>query len=368
MINSEYKHGGDVFGAARSLQCSPREIYDFSANINPLGTSPMALAAITGNLDLIRHYPDQRCAELRAGLSGYLKVAPEKMVLGNGAAELISLLPRVMGYRQAVVTAPTFVEYGTAIANAGGMVCEVPLLEEDGFGLPVPRVNKALCSADVVFICNPNNPTGGAVKRSIIQSIIENARTYDTTVVVDESFIDFVYRQDQYSVLPLLIDYPNLIVLYSLTKFFGIPGLRLGVLMAGELIIKRIEAAKDPWNVNCLAQIAGTAALVDEKFMTQTRQLIWQERDFLHSAISLIPGLKAFTGEANFLLVKIESSFISSTQLAAQTALEGVLVRDCAGFSGLGSKYIRVAVRTRAENMVLLKVLREIMKGAAHGL
>ncbi|KAF1084485.1 Threonine-phosphate decarboxylase [Sporotomaculum syntrophicum] len=368
MIHSEYKHGGDVFGAARSLQCNPREIYDFSANINPLGPSPLALASIKDNLDLIRHYPDPRCTELRGVLSRHLKVAPEKMVLGNGAAELIFLLPRVMGYRQAVVTTPTFMEYGTAMANAGGMVYEVPLLEEEGFGLPVPRVNKALCSADVVFICNPNNPTGGAVKKPIIQSIIENARTYGTTVVVDESFIDFVYRQELYSVLPLLNDYPNLIVLYSLTKFFGIPGLRLGVLMAGESIIERIEAAKAPWDVNCLAQIAGAAALVDEEFMAQTRQLVWQERDFLRREVSLIPGLNAFNGKANFLLIKIERSEISSAQLAARAAKQGVLVRDCASFSGLGNKYIRVAVRTRSENLVLLKVLREIMKGVTHGL
>ncbi|AGL01344.1 threonine-phosphate decarboxylase CobD [Desulfoscipio gibsoniae] len=367
MIHTEYRHGGDVFGAARSMRCNPREIYDFSANINPLGTSPMALAAIADNLDLIRHYPDPRCAELRAALAGYLNVAPEKMVLGNGAAELIYLLARVMNFRRAVVTAPTFVEYGAAITNAGGALFEVPLLEEEGFTLPVPRIKKALCGADVVYICNPNNPTGGAVKRPIIQSVIEYARSHDAAVVVDEAFVDFLHHQEQYTVLPLLGDYPNLIVLYSLTKFFGIPGLRLGVLMADDQIIKSIEAAKDPWNVNSLAQIAGTAALADDEYMAQTRELIWRERDFLHRAVSLIPGLKTFAGEANYLLVKIQDSVISSTQLAAQTARHGVLVRDCASFSGLGNKYIRVAVKTRAENAILLNVLREIMKGAANG-
>lgn len=367
MIHSEYKHGGDVFGAARSLQCNPREIYDFSANINPLGPSPLALASIKDNLDLIRHYPDPRCTELRAVLSGHLKVAPEKMLFGNGAAELIYLLARVMDYRRAVVTAPTFVEYGAAVTSAGGVIDEVSLLEEEGFALPAPRVKKALRGADVVFICNPNNPTGGAVKRCIIQSIIEEAYTYGTSVIVDEAFVDFVCHQEQYSVMPILDDYPNLIVLYSMTKFFGIPGLRLGALMAGESIINKIDAAKDPWNVNSLAQIAGAASLADEEYMAKTRELIWQERDFLYRAISLIPGLKAFAGEANFLLVKIESSSISSTQLTAQTARQGVLVRDCAGFSGLGNKYIRLAVKSRAENVVLLKVLREIMKGAANG-
>lgn len=367
MIHIEYKHGGDVFGAARSLQCHPRAIYDFSANINPLGTSPMALSAITDNLDLIRHYPDPRCAELRAGLTGYLNVAPEKMLLGNGASELIYLLARVMGYRRAIVAAPTFTEYGAAVTIAGGAVHEVPLLEEEKFALPAPRIRKALSHADVVFICNPNNPTGGAVKRPIIQSIIEDARTCGATVVVDEAFIDFVHRQEQYTVLPLLNEYSNLIVLYSLTKFFGIPGLRLGVLIAGKPIIKKISAAKDPWNVNSLAQIAGAAALADKEYMAQTRQLIWRERDFLYRAISLIPGLNAFAGEANYLLVKIENPAITSAQLAGLSAGRGVLVRDCASFSGLGNNYIRVAVKNRAENAVLLNVLREIMKGVADG-
>lgn len=367
MIHSEYKHGGDIYGAARSLQCNPREIYDFSANINPLGTSPLALKAIAENLDLIRHYPDPRCTDLRAALTKHLKVAPEKMLPGNGAAELIYLLARVMGYRRAVITAPTFVEYGAAITSAGGVICEVPLLEEEEFILPVSRVKKAMDSADVVFICNPNNPTGKAVQRAVIQSIVNYAKECGATVVVDEAFIDFIHRQEQYTVLPLLDNYPNLVVLYSLTKFFGIPGLRLGVLIAAEPMIKKLESAIDPWNVNSLAQIAGAAALADEDYMTRTRQIIWQEKEFLCRAISQIPGLKAYAGEANYLLVKINNRALNSSQLVAQTARRGVLVRDCASFNGLGNRYIRVAVKTRAENEVLLNVLSETMKGVANG-
>jgi len=367
MIHTAYKHGGDVFGAARSLHCSPREIYDFSANINPLGPSPLALEAIQDNLDLIRHYPDPHCTELRTALSGYLKIEPERILLGNGVAELIYLLARVMGFRRAVVTAPSFGEYAAAVSAAGGEVSEVPLLAEEGFKLNVTRIKKALRGADVVFIGNPNNPTGRTVKPRIIQSIIDEARSHGVTIVVDEAFIDFVHQQEQYTVLPMLADYSNLIVLYSLTKFFAIPGLRLGALLAVEPIIEQLTAAKEPWNVNTLAQIGGTAALADEDYQDRSRQMVWQERDSLHQAISLIPGLQAYSSEANFLLIEMANAQLTSTQLAAQSAQQGVLVRDCAGFSGLSERYFRVAVRSREENAVLLKVLREIMKGAEHG-
>ncbi|SFR01970.1 threonine-phosphate decarboxylase CobD [Desulfoscipio geothermicus] len=363
MIYTEYRHGGDVFGAARKFNRQPREIYDFSANINPLGPSHQALKAIKDNLDLISHYPDPRCAELRMALSRYLDIPPANMLLGNGASELIYLLARVLAFRRAVVCSPTFVEYGAAVVAAGGTVVEVPMEERDNFTLPVSKIKKSLREADSVFICNPNNPTGRAEKKPIIQTVIKEAQDRNAVVVVDEAFIDFVERREQYSVMSLLPKYSKLVVLYSMTKFFGIPGLRLGVLLGTDSLVKRLEPAKDPWNVNMLAQIAGTAALADTKYMEETRQLVWQEREFLFRAITRIPGLQAFPGDANYLLIKIEDDRISSSVLAERTAQRGVLVRDCANFAGLGHNYIRVAVKTRRENVALLNALAKAVKG-----
>lgn len=358
-----YKHGGDIFEAAKKLNCTPQEILDFSANINPLGVSQQVVMAIQNNLELIKHYPDPRCSELRVSLSRYLNIAPENMLFGNGASELIYLLARVMGCRQAVINAPTFVEYGEAITSAGGVVYEVGLQENDGFALPLAKIRNALLGTDIIFICNPNNPTGRVEKVSIIQSIIEEAQEKNITVVVDEAFIDFVKDKEQYTVLPLLKKYTNLIVLYSMTKFFGIPGLRLGVLLGDVSIIDKMATAKDPWNVNSLAQIAGVAALADATYMKETTELIARERKFLYETISKLPGLIAFCGDANYLLVKINNYKITSSFLADQTAKRGVLVRDCSNFTGLDDSYIRVAVKTRKENEILLEALKEAMKG-----
>lgn len=362
MFHSEYKHGGDIFGAARNAGGTVEEIYDFSANINPLGPPPAALRAIRENLDLIRHYPDPRCSELRRALAGYLGVAPENMLPGNGASELIYLLARVVGCRRVVVPAPTFIEYAEAVVSAGGDVQEVSLKEEEGFALPAVRLKRKLQQADALFICNPNNPTGRVEKRAVVQSIIEDAAREGKPVVVDEAFMDFVPGGGQCTALPLLAEHPHLVILYSLTKFFAIPGLRLGVLVGDAALVRALEKHKDPWSVNTLAQLAGTAALGDGAYMEETKQLVTREREFLRRAISLIPGLNAFPSDANFLLVKIEAP-LTSTRLAEKTAARGVLVRDCSTFSGLGESYIRVAVRTRRENVVLLDTLREIMEG-----
>ena len=368
MIHTEYRHGGDIFGAARNMGGSVGDIYDFSANINPLGPSPVALAAIKDNLNLIQHYPDSRCSELRRALALYLGIPEENMLPGNGASELIYLLARVIGCRQVVVPQPTFIEYAEAVNAAGGTVTAVPMLEDNGFALPVVGLKRELKKADAIFICNPNNPTGRVEKNVVLRSIVEEATRDGKTVVVDEAFMDFVTNADQCSVLPLLKKNPSLVVLYSLTKFFAIPGLRLGVLVGSVPLIKKLETKKDPWSVNLLAQVAGAAALTDREYMAQTRQLVKREREFLYRAISLIPGLSAFKAEANYLLVKINRNHINSTQLAAKTALSGVLIRDCSTFSGMGDRFIRVAVRSRRENVVLLEALRGVMEGVINGL
>ena len=363
MMHSEYKHGGDIFGAVRSTGSSIHQIHDFSANINPLGPSPAALQAINKNMHLIRHYPDSSCSDLRRALSGYLGVPPENMLPGNGASELIYLLARVWACRRVVVPRPTFIEYAEAVTAAGGSVREVPLDEEKDFALPAAALKRELRQSDAVFICNPNNPTGRVEKRAVIQSIVEYAAQENKTVVVDEAFMDFVAHAGQCTILPLVEKHPHLVVLYSLTKFFGIPGLRLGMLIGSVPLIKKLEACKDPWSVNTLAQVAGTAALDDREYMEETRRLVTGEREFLFRAVSLIPGLTAFNGEANYLLIKIENEGINSSRLAIETARRGVLVRDCSNFSGLGDRYIRVAVRSRRENVVLLDVLKGIMGG-----
>lgn len=361
-MDSQYRHGGDIFGASRRLNLEPGEIYDFSANINPLGPSPKAMTAIRENLDLIRHYPDPHCTQLRRALARHLGVTPGEIVLGNGAAEIIYLLARVLQCRRGLVPAPTFIEYSEAVEGNGGSCLEIHLDEAENFALSGSRIKTALPEADIVFLCNPNNPTGRLENRSTMQALIHDAQAENVTVVVDEAFMDFVADREQYTVIPLIHQYPNLIVLYSMTKFFGLPGLRLGALVGNQQWVSQINAIKDPWNVNTLAQIAGVASLADEEHATATGNLVRREREFLSQSLAGFSHFKVFPSHTNYLLVKICQPGLTSPHLTARIARSGVLVRDCSTFSGLGEAYIRVAVKTREENMVLLEALRKALQ------
>lgn len=354
-------HGGDLVRAAREYGIPVREFLDFSANINPLGPSPRAVRALKENLWLISHYPDPDCRELRAALSVHLGVAEECLLVGNGAAELIYLLARVLDIRRALVPAPTFSEYGLAVKSHGGAVRYVPMEPAGGFTLPAARLLHLLPESDALFICTPNNPTGALVERRVLEELLDAAARCGRPVVVDEAFMDFVPERERYTLLPLAGRHPHLVLLYSLTKFFALPGLRLGVLAAPPELVRRLREAKDPWSVNALAQVAGTAGLADAEYMAATRRLVAQERDWLRERLNALPGIRALPGAANFLLVDVAGTGLSSTRLVDLLGRRGVLVRDCANFPGLTGQYIRVAVRRREENRVLVEKLNGVL-------
>ena len=358
-------HGGNLTRAAARYGIPAARLIDFSANINPLGPSPRAIRAVVEALDQVRHYPDPDCTELRAALAAYLGAREERILMGNGAAELIYLLVRVLGCRRAIIPTPTFCEYAMAVASCGGVVEKAPMPEEEGFCLPVEKINKMLPGADILFICNPNNPTGRVVETGLITEILDRAEQCGVTVVVDEAFMDFVPERERYSMVSAAGVRPNLVVLYSLTKFFGIPGLRLGAMLAPPGLAARLALAKDPWNVNALAQAAGVAGLRDVDYMEATRRLVLEEKRFLFDRLASLKGVQPLPGAANFLLVKVSETGAGSGQLTDRLGRRGVLVRDCAGFTGLAGRYLRLAVKTRPENEKLLTVLQEILEEIA---
>lgn len=360
----EHIHGGNLARASLRYGLPAAEFIDFSANINPLGPSPQVVKAIVRSLSLIASYPDPDCTELRTALAAYLGVEQRALLMGNGAAELIYLLIRVTGCRRALIPTPTFSEYGLAVLSHGGEIIELPMDEKENFRLPVEKIVAGLPRADIVFICNPNNPTGRLVNAAALRAILNEARRHGVLVVVDEAFMDFIPGRELFSVMSEAGTRGNLAVLYSLTKFFGIPGLRLGAIATSPDLIARMGAAKDPWNVNILAQVAGLEGLRDLSYMEETNRLVRQERKFLLEKIAGIPGLQPLPGAANFLLVRVAGSGLTSGDLTDLLGRRGVLVRDCRGFSGLEGRYIRIAVKTRPENQKLLRSLSEIMGGA----
>ncbi len=357
-------HGGDVFGAAELLNVEYSEILDYSANINPLGPPPGVFDAIKKHMELIVNYPDPRCRELKEALCQYLDVESTHVMLGNGVSELIYLLVRVLGCKRALIPVPTFTEYGLAVITAGGAVKEIPLLSEKAFRLEVDTIASMMSAGDLIFICNPNNPTGNLFPRHEILFLLHEAEAKGAYLVIDEAFIDFVKDMEEYSVISRAGKSSNLIVLYSLTKFFGLPGLRLGAILGPRGLMEKMTAAKDPWNVNLFAQVGGIAALSDARHMQKTRQLVTAEREYLYNGLRDIPGFNPYPGEANFLLTSIKNTGLTAGKLKDLMRQRGILVRDCSSFNGLDNHHIRLAVRTRPENERLLEELAKVLKGA----
>lgn len=360
----QHIHGGDIFGASAALGIDENYILDFSANINPLGPPPGVYEAIAESLHLVRHYPDPFCRELKNELARYLKVDPEQLVMGNGASELIYLLVKVLRCSKALIPVPTFTEYKLAVVTAGGMARELPLRPEDDYQLDIDSLTDELSGGEIVFVCNPNNPTGNLHPKPILMRLLEKVEAAGAYLVVDEAFIDFVNGASDYTVVPLVVENSSLIVLYSLTKFFAIPGLRLGAAIASRDLVEAMTAAKDPWNVNVFAQAAGAAALRDVQHMHKTRQLVNKEKEYLFQKLRLLPGVKPRLGAANYLFVNIKETGLTSQELADLLGLRGILVRDCSSFSGLDAYHIRVAVKTRVENKTLLDTLAEVLEEA----
>jgi threonine-phosphate decarboxylase len=359
----EHIHGGNITIASGKYGLAKEEIIDFSANINPLGPSAGIYKALSDNLESIINYPDPDCGELISALAGYLGIDSDYLLMGNGAAELIYLLARVTGCRKALIPVPTFCEYGLSVLSQGGEVVEVEMEEEEGFKLPAEKIIKLIPEVDMLFICSPNNPTGRLVDRDVLERILGAAASYDVLVVVDEAFMDFVPQRKCYTMMTSVGKANNLVVLYSLTKFFGIPGLRLGAVAAPKNLIYLMNASKDPWNVNILAQVAGLAGLKDLDHMSRTNTLVNKEKIFLFEGLQDIPGLTPIPGAANFILVNVSESGLESGDLADRLGRRGILVRDCRGFNGLAGRYIRIAVKNRPENETLLMAIKDILGG-----
>ena len=282
----------------------------------------------------------------------------ENIILGNGAAEIIFILARLLNLKEALIPAPTFSEYEIATAGCGSRVRYFDLDRKQGFRPDADKLAHSLPGADIVFVCNPNNPTGCLMEAGDVMKIVRAGQKTNTLVVVDEAFLDFLPDKDRYSVVHEVVQNPNLFVLYSLTKFFAVPGLRLGAAIGSREIIERLDRAKDPWNVNTLAQAAGTASLMDKEYIRRTVDFISGEKEFLYQALSRVDGLRPYPPAANYILVDISGTGYTSGELRDILGRQGILIRDCSSYRNLGENYIRVAVRNREDNIKLIKAMQ----------
>ncbi len=318
------------------------------------------MQAITANMDTIACYPDPRARDLRRAMSEWVGLPEEYIVAGNGAVEIIYLLMKLLKPAQALIPAPTFNEYEIAVRVCGGAVKDLLLHEGKGFAIDKEEIYRQWEGAGVLFICNPNNPTGVLTRREDLRDIIQRAGLAGKTVVVDEAFMDFVADRESYSVADLVREYSNLFVLYSLTKFFAIPGLRLGIGLGSPEVIEKLNRIRDPWNVNCFAQLAGIASLGDREYIKTTLRYISAEKDRMFEEIGAVAGFRPLRPSANYIFVNVEETGYSSTEITRELGKNGILVRDCASYKNLRPVYIRVAVKKREENDRLIEALTQL--------
>jgi threonine-phosphate decarboxylase len=344
-------HGGRALMFAREHNVNYRDVLDFSASINPLGPSPKALAAIKDGADLICVYPEENPVRLIRCLSDRVRIPSEKLLVGNGATELLYFWLRAIRPRTATLFVPTFVEYRKALESVGSAVETVQLNAADHFRLPSVPVN-----TDVVIVTNPNNPTGSYTPPEEMVDWI-NRIPASTHVFIDEAFVEFTAQP---SIVRYTERFPNLWILRSMTKFYALPGLRLGYLAGSR--VPELLSKREPWQVNTLAELAGLASLEDRAHEEETMQLIQRERVWLWKQLQNVAAIRAFPSDANFFLARCHrdealDSFIRTLADAK------ILIRDCRhieGLEGPDAAYFRFAIRTRPENSRLLEYMRKL--------
>jgi len=345
-----HKHGG---AGKQSVIEEGREVLDFSVSVSPvfppIGTFSLEDFALQSYPSIdgrgIKDYYQQKFS-----LTG-------SMVLSlNGAIEGIYLIPRALALKRLMVLSPSFYEYERAARIAGAEIVSVPLEAEKGFKLPgIDVLANAMGQADAFFAANPNNPTGTEVPPQIIMALA--SRFPDKWFIVDEAFIQFTPAFPDNSLMGQVMALKNVIVLHSLTKFYALPGLRLGAVIAHPEVIKRFLDYKEPWTVNAVAESVAARLLECGTYEESLRTMIFSERERMEASITMLDGIKLVGGAANFFLAQWNRG-ISLDELLVYLKKQGIHVRDCRNFSGLEVNYFRFAVRTPIENTRFLDALK----------
>ena len=345
---NKHIHGGNIY--------TYRDCLDFSANCNPLGTPESIKEAVRGSLEHLGDYPQVGYAPLKEALGEYEDMDPENIICGNGAAELIFSLCQAVRPKRALIPIPTFAEYEQALASVGCEVEHVLLREEDTFQMQESFIDWLHRDLDMVFLCNPNNPTGILTDREFLFRVLRNCRELGILLVVDECFLDFIKEPGKYSLKAQLSRYHNLFILKAFTKRYAMAGVRLGYgLTENRELLEKMAQVTQPWNISVMAQAAGIAALKECSYVEQGRKLVFEEAVYLKEGLKEL-GFHTYPSEANYIFFRGEPG------LFEKGIKNGVILRDCSNYPGLSDGYYRIAVRTRAENEKLLEALRNCLE------
>jgi threonine-phosphate decarboxylase len=360
-----FSHGGKVFEASKELGLPPEAILDFSANINPIGFPGGVADIIKGHIKDIVHYPDPDQREMLAAAAEFFGTDSHCILAGNGSVELINLIAEGIRPKKAIIPAPTFSEYGHSCSarNIPVEFVEIPQTDFKLDGKFLRRVLEKSEEGSLVIICNPNNPTGQLVPRSELLSLLEALEKRDSYLLLDEAFMDFV--EDSYSLVDQIGRHSNLIILRSLTKFFALPGLRIGFALSNPDTIKRLSFLKDPWNINTFAGTVAPYVMKDTEYIEKTKRLIGQEKEWLWRELRKIPDLLPLNPEANYIFIKMVGDTAADV-LTEKLKKRGILIRLCANYPFLDRRFFRVAVKDRRANASLVEAIREAIGGNCH--
>ena len=343
-------HGGPY-----SISSPSPEILDFSSNINPLGPNIKVLKAIKNHLDSISIYPDPDSIILRKNLQKYIKIHLSQIVVGNGATEIIYNFCKTFLSKKTpvLIPIPTFGEYEACAKLAGAKVTFFKTMDlKKDINYFISKIPKNGC----IFICNPNNPLGNLVTKDFLKKIIVAANQKNTLVFVDECFIELVPNYDE-SIINFTKKFRNLFILRSLTKSYGLAGIRIGYGVGSKEIISILNKIKIPWNVSGLAQYAASAAISTPNYLNKSKKIIQTESDYLKKHISKIKNFQCNDSVTNFILIK---SKLKSSTIKKKLLKKKILIRDCSNFRGLNNYYIRIAVKTRKDNQRLVNGLEKL--------
>ena len=350
-----FGHGGNLKHLIKVTGRSMEDICDFSANINPLGPPEWMFSLIESRFRDIEHYPDPDCSSLIEAVSERYNAKPEEIIVGNGSTEILYLLPRVLSSSRALIPVPSYLDYARSARLAGLTVNTIPLKEERAFTPDIDDIVPFLATHNLVFLGQPNNPTGMLYETSALRTLA--LQHPSVTFIVDEAFADFVENFDSIT----LNRPPNVVVLLSLTKIFAIPGLRLGCAITDARLIGHLKEIQPPWSVNSIAQIVGEAALRDRDYTEKSRKYVQVGRTQLIHGLRSLRCFTIYHGSANFLLFRIDRNDMDASFIASKLLDEGLPVRLCDNFDGLDGRFLRIAVRRESENARLLRALEKIV-------
>ena len=356
-------HGGDIWGFSRKYNIPIEDVLEFSGPINYLGPSQKAIEALKQNAKLIRYYPDPNPVEFKEEVAKYVGhgVEEENIVLGSGSIELIYVIAEILpkGFK-ALIPVPSFSEYEKAALRVGGEPVFVQLPEN--FMLEPEKIKAAVTDdTKILCICNPHSPSGTLYSKKTLLDLVEFCNKKDIIFSVDENYIEFADKGEETTLAGMVKEYENLFVIRSVTKFYGMPGIRLGYGIATGNLVDKLETMRLPWSINCLASAVTLAAFNDREFIANTKETINKNKAALAKNLGEIEGLHVYPSVTNFLLVKILNRKITSTMLKELLTKEHILIRDCCTFVGMDDSYFRVTVRSEKDNQILVEKIKRIL-------